>query len=130
MPGTTPEVIAILVGAVSVLVAFFAIVRPGLAAATLTWFLGVWLLARGVLEIVEGFNARESDRRWTLVLVGVVDGAIGGLFMADPGEAVLGIAFFLGLLVVVWGLALVGLAFFVRRAAPDIRTELSDPAYG
>lgn len=129
VPGTAPKVVAILAGAVALLVAFFAIARPGVAATTLTWFLGVWLVVRGVLEIVQAFSADEPGGRWALALGGVLDGVIGVLFMANPGTAVLGIAFLLGLLAFLWGLAMVGVAFFVRRAART-GADLPDPAYG
>ena len=43
---------------------------------------------------------------------------IGVLFMLNPGSAILGIAWFLGLLALLWGCVAVGIAFFVRKAAP------------
>jgi uncharacterized membrane protein HdeD (DUF308 family) len=129
VPGTGPKVVAILAGAVGLLVAFFAIVRPGVAAATVTWFLGVWLVVRGVLEIVQALNAEVPSGRWALVAGGVLDGVIGVLFMANPGTAVLGIAFLLGLLAMLWGLAVVGLAWFVR-ASKRASADSPDPAYG
>jgi uncharacterized membrane protein HdeD (DUF308 family) len=49
---------------------------------------------------------------------GVLDGVIGVLFMANPGSAILGIAWLLGLLALLWGLVAVGMAFLVRKAAP------------
>ncbi|MGZ5398695.1 MAG: HdeD family acid-resistance protein [Nocardioides sp.] len=130
VPGTALRVVAILAGAVALLVAFFAIARPVVAAETLTWFLGVWLVVRGVLEIVQASSADEAGGRWVLVLGGLVDGALGVLFMANPGTAVLGIAFILGLLAFVWGLAILGLALFVRRAAPRSGADVADRAYG
>lgn len=130
VPGRAPKVVAILAGVVALLVAFFAIARPGVAAATLTWFLGVWLVVRGVLEIVQAFSADEAGGRWVLVLGGVVDGVLGVLFMANPGTAVLGIAFVLGLLAFLWGLVFVVLALFARRATPRAGSDLTDPAYG
>jgi uncharacterized membrane protein HdeD (DUF308 family) len=118
VPGTAPKVVAILAGVVALFIAFFAIARPGVAAATITWFIGVWLIVRGVLEIVEAFSTDVPNGRWALVATGLLDGLIGVLFMANPGSAILGIAFLLGLLALLWGCAAVGLAFFVRRAAP------------
>ena len=118
VPGTAPKVVAIIVGAVALLIAFFAIARPGVAAATITWFIGVWLVVRGVLEIVESFSTHESSGRWALVAGGLLDGLIGVLFMLNPGTAILGIAWLLGLLALLWGCVAVGLAFFVRKAAP------------
>ena len=118
VPGTAPKVVAILAAAVALFIAFFAIARPGVAAATITWFIGVWLLVRGVLEIVEAFSSHVSSGRWALVAGGLLDGLIGVLFMLNPGSAVLGIAWLLGLLALLWGCVAVGLAFFVRKAAP------------
>jgi uncharacterized membrane protein HdeD (DUF308 family) len=130
VPGTAPKVVAILTGVVALLVGFFAIVKPGIAAATLTWFIGTWLVVRGVMEIVQAVSGREPAGRWALAFGGVVDGLIGVLFMANPGSAVLGIAFILGLLALVWGLALVVLAFVVRRTTPRAESDVSHPAYG
>ena len=62
VPGTAPKVVAIVAGAVALLIAFFAIARPGIAAATITWFIGVWLVVRGVLEIVEAFSTDALER--------------------------------------------------------------------
>ena len=118
VPGTAPKAVAILAGAVALFIAFFAIARPGVAAVTVTWFIGVWLVVRGVLEIVEAFSTDVPNGQWALVAGGVLDGLIGILFMANPGSAILGIAFFLGLLALLWGCVAVALAFFVRRAAP------------
>ena len=129
VPGTGPKVVAILAGAVALVIALFAIARPGVAATAITWFLGVWLVVRGVLEIVEAFTTDVPNGRWPLVAVGLLDGLIGVLFMANPGAAILGIAFFLGLLALLWGLVAVGLAFFVRkRTSAD--SDVPDVAFG
>ncbi len=128
VPGTVPKDVAVLAGVVALLVALFAIARPGVAAATLTWFLGAWLVVRGGLEIVQALSHEEGTGRWLLAVGGVVDGAIGVLFLANPGNAVLGIAFVLGLLALLWGLAFLVLAFFVRRAAPRAAaSDVPDP---
>jgi len=118
VPGTAPKVVAIVAGAVALLIAFFAIARPGVAAATITWFIGVWLVIRGVLEIVEAFSTSASSGRWALIAGGLLDLLIGVLFMLNPGSAILGIAWLLGLLALLWGCVAVGMAFFVRKAAP------------
>ncbi|MET0839074.1 MAG: DUF308 domain-containing protein [Marmoricola sp.] len=125
VPGRAPKVVAALAGAVALLIAFFAIARPGVAAATITWFIGVWLVVRGVLEIVEAFSTDVPSGRWALVAGGLLDGLIGVLFMANPGSAILGIAWVLGLLALLWGCAAVGMAFFVRKAAPPDAADVA-----
>jgi len=130
VPGTGPKVVAILAGVVALVIALFAIARPGVAATAITWFLGVWLVVRGILEIVEAFSTDVPNGRWALVAGGVLDGVIGVLFMANPGSAILGIAWILGLLALLWGCVAVGLAFFVRKAAPPDGAGLPNAAYG
>ena len=103
-------------GALTLVAAVIAITRPGLTAATLTWILGIWLVVRGLFEILAAFFSRSlQTSRWILVLSGVVDGVIGVVLMANPGAAALSIAFLIGLLALVWGLVFLGLAFAVRR---------------
>jgi uncharacterized membrane protein HdeD (DUF308 family) len=130
VPGTGPKVVALLAGVVALLVAFFAIVRPGVVAATITWFIGIWLVIRGAFEIIEAFSSSVANGRWALVFSGVLDGVLGVLFLANPGTAILGIAFLLGLLALLWGCAAVGLAFFVRHAAAQRDKGLPDAALG
>ena len=90
----------------------------------------MWLVVRGVIEIVQALGADEAGGRWALVLGGVLDGVIGVLFMSNPGSAVLGVTFLLGMLAFLWGLAIVGLAFVARRAASRGGGSLADPVYG
>jgi len=117
--GSRAMVPVIIVGVLALVAAFFALTRPGLAATTLTWFLGVWLVIRGVSEIV-GAVGVSGPGRWVLVLSGVVDGILGVLFMANPGQAVLSIASVLGLFALVWGLIILAVAFAVRRATGNV----------
>jgi uncharacterized membrane protein HdeD (DUF308 family) len=107
----------LVVGLLSLVAAFFALVRPGLAATTLTWFIGIWLVVRGVSEIAGAFAVKGSGGRAVLVLSGVVDGVLGVLFLANPGQAVLSLAFVLGVFAFVWGLIIVFAALAVRRHA-------------
>ena len=118
VPGTAPKVVALVAGLVALFIAFFAIARPGVAAATITWFIGVWLVVRGVLEIVEALSTDVPRGRVALVAGGLLDLLIGVLFMLNPGSAILGIAWLLGLLALLWGCVAVVMAFFVRKAAP------------
>lgn len=113
----------VVIGVLSLLVAFFALFQPWVAAATLTWFLGIWLVVRGILEIVGAFTGPVGGGRWVLVLGGVVDGAIGVLFMANPGTAALSIAWLLGLLAFVWGVVFVVIALGVRHTAAKLSSS-------
>ena len=119
----------LLSGVIAVIAAFFAIFSPGLAAKTLTWFLGVWLVARGVIELVSAFTTQRTTPRWLLVLGGLLSAVLGVLFMANPGRAAVGLAVWLGIVALAWGIALVVLGLFLRKEAPRTadRTSTATP---
>ena len=102
------------VGIIAGLVAIFSPVTAGFALA---WVLGVWLMLRGVLEIVSAFTQQQSAPRWLLVLGGLFWLIAGYLIMSSPGTAALAIALWLGVLAIVWGIMLLVVGFLVRREA-------------
>ncbi|GAA4407208.1 HdeD family acid-resistance protein [Fodinibacter luteus] len=102
---------------VALVVAFIAFTRPGMAAAAVTWVLGIWLLVRGFFELVGAFSSTRSAPRWLLVLGALLDIVLGWLFVANPGAAAVGVTFLLGIIAVAWGIVFLVLALVVRRAA-------------
>lgn len=129
-PGAAAKVLLLLTGVVALAVAVFAIARPGVAAVTITWVLGAWLLLRGLLEVVEGFGA-QGNLRWMLMVTGVLDGLIGALFLANPGSAALSVTVLLGLLALLWGCAAVVMALLLRNESTGSRAHaVPDGALG
>jgi uncharacterized membrane protein HdeD (DUF308 family) len=116
---SAPRWALLLTGVVSLVVAFLAIVSPAMAAEAITWVLGAWLLARGVLEAVIALADRIGSARWVLLLNALVDVLLGTLFVTNPGGAVLGVAFVLGLVALVWGIAWIALGVWTRASARD-----------
>jgi uncharacterized membrane protein HdeD (DUF308 family) len=109
-------------GVIALIAAFFAITSPGMAAATLTWILGIWLIVRGIFELAGAFSSQQVVPRWLLVLNGLLSILIGVLFAANPGAGAVSLAVVLGVTALVWGVVLIGVGFSVRR-------ELSGPAH-
>ena len=114
---TVPRWVLIVTGVASLVVAFFAIFSPGIAAEAITWVLGAWLLARGVLEVVVALVDRIGSSRWVTLLNALVDVLLGTLLVTNPGGAAVGIAFILGLVAFVWGLAWIALGVWMRSAS-------------
>jgi uncharacterized membrane protein HdeD (DUF308 family) len=106
-------------GLISLVAAFFAIFSPAVAAKTLTWILGIWLLVRGVFELVGAFSSTLQMPRWLLLLSAAVSILLGILFVANPGAGAVGIAVWLGIAALVWGIVFVALGLSVRQ---DLRT--------
>jgi uncharacterized membrane protein HdeD (DUF308 family) len=113
-------------GVAALIAAFFAIFSPAVAAVTLTWILGIWLIVRGAFEVFAAFGATHDAPRWLLLVTAGVDVILGILFVANPGSSALAIAWVLGLVAIVWGIAFLATGFVVRRgehaaaAAPPV----------
>ena len=118
--GTGQRVLFGVMALIAVVVAFLAFTRPGMTASALTWMLGIWLLVRGVFELVGAFTATTSTPRWLLVLGAVIDIVLGGLFIANPGQSAVAIAIVLGIAAVAWGIVFIVLGFMARRAAEQV----------
>jgi len=113
-------------GALALIVSAIAVFRPQVAATAVTWVLGAWLLVRAVTELVLAFTKAPPAPRALLVLSALVDGAIGIVFVANPGKAAVGVAWLLGLLAIVWGLVFIALGIAARHALNE--TASSEPA--
>jgi len=102
---------------VGIAAGLFAIFQPAITGVALAWILGVWLLIRGVMEIVGAFSQRATGSRWLLVLGGVLWLVGGWLLISFPGVAALSIALWLGVLAIIWGIVLLVVGFRARKAA-------------
>lgn len=108
-----------ILGAIAVIAGLFAIIRPGVTVVVLTWMLGIWLIVRGVVELMAAFSRNTAAPRWLLIVAAVVDALLGILFVANPGASALTVAAVLGLFTVVWGIATLGLGIVVRKELKD-----------
>lgn len=115
--GNGSRAMAVLIGIIALAAGLIAILQPGLTAKVLVWLLGIWFIARAVVEVVTGFTAARGSARWLLLLSAAIDLALGLLLVLNPGSAAVGLSVFLGVLALVWGIAFIALAFVVRKAA-------------
>lgn len=117
---TNQRVLFGLMALVALVVALVAITRPSMAASAVTWVLGIWLLVRGLFELVGAFTTTSSAPRWLLVLGALLDLLLGALFVANPGESAVALAVVLGVIALVWGAVFVALALLVRRRESEV----------
>ena len=115
------------IGALALIAAFIAMFRPQVAATAVTWVLGAWLLIRALTELVLAFTKAPPAPRALLVLSALVDGAIGLVFVANPGKAAVGVAWLLGLLAIVWGLVFIALGIAARHALKQLPDQPVNP---
>jgi uncharacterized membrane protein HdeD (DUF308 family) len=104
-------------GLLGIVLGLLIVTHPGLSASVVTWLAGVWFVVRGLLE---GFAAFGSSPRGFLLASAAIDIVLGVLFMVNPGGSAKGITVVLGIVALVWGIALVVIGFAWRRqSAPQ-----------
>jgi len=120
-PGAS-RLVSVLLGVVGLVAAFFAIFSPQVTAETLTWILGLWLIIRGLFEVLGAFSNSLLAPRWLILLSAALSILLGIFFVANPGRAAVGVAVLLGLTAVAWGIVFVVVGLLARR-------ELASPAH-
>jgi uncharacterized membrane protein HdeD (DUF308 family) len=97
---------------------FFA---PGLTALALLFYIAIWAVATGVLELVAAIRLRkEIEGEWWLILGGLASVVFGVLLMARPGAGALALLWLIAAYAVVFGVLLVMLAFKARTFGSQV----------
>ena len=104
-------------GVIALVAAAFALFQPIKAGVALAWILGLWLIARGVLELVLAVIGTPPAPRWALFLSAAVDFLLGVLFVSNPGRSALGLTVLLGLLALFWGVMCIVVGLLARKQA-------------
>ena len=118
--------VLLLGGLVGIGVGVLALIKPGLTALALLFYIAIWAIATGVLEIVAAVRLRkEIEGEWVLILAGLASVAFGVLLMARPGSGALAVLWLIGSYAILFGILLVVLAFKVKGLAKKLEARHS-----
>ena len=108
-------------GGIGVVFGLLIVTHPGISASVVTWLAGLFFVVRGLLEAL---SALGTSPRGFLLASAAIDIVLGVLFMANPGGSAKGITVVLGIVALLWGIALVaiGLAWRKQPATPEPAT--------
>ncbi len=115
-------------GLLGIVVGFITLTTPGITALALLFYIAIWAIARGVLEIVAAIRLRkEIEGEWLLVLAGLASVLFGVLLITRPGAGALAVLWLIGGYALVFGIITVMLAFkargFVNRVESALRSR-------
>jgi uncharacterized membrane protein HdeD (DUF308 family) len=106
----------VLTGLLSIAAGVVIIAWPNPGLVALAIFLGAWLIVIGTISITSAFAARSILPDWWLVLIlGLLEIALGVLALADPGATLAAIITVGGIWAVAVGVTRIVLAFEVKR---------------
>ena len=89
---------------------------PGLTSVGLMYWIAIWAVATGALEINAARELRKSvNGEWLLMLAGVVSALFGLALFVRPADGAMALVSTLGLLMVFLGIAVTGVALKLRR---------------
>lgn len=122
--GVGPRWLLIVEGVLGVLFGILTFLWPGVTALVLLYFIAIWAILTGVLEIIAAIALRrEIEGEWALILGGVLSVIFGIILAVLPGVGLLSVVWIIGIYALVFGIALIVLAFRVRgrRRTTDSR---------
>jgi uncharacterized membrane protein HdeD (DUF308 family) len=107
-----------LAGAALGILTFF---NPGVTALALLFYIAIWAIATGLLQIVAAIRLRkEIEGELWLALGGLASVAFGMLLVARPGAGALAVLWLIAAYAVVFGVILIVLALKARGFAKRI----------
>ncbi len=108
--------VLLLWGVVGVGVGTLTLSAPGITALALLFYIALWAVATGVLQIVAAVRLRnEIKGEWLLALSGLASVAFGVVLMARPMAGAVALLWIIATYAILFGILLVVLAFKARR---------------
>ena len=117
----------LLLAAVDVIAAVFALAWPAPTAYVLVIVIAAWAFAGGVAEIAAGFQAGEgAGTRALFILSGLVSVLFGVLLFARPGVGAVTLALLLGLYAMIYGFSQITAGLQVRSLGAGAAESLAE----
>jgi uncharacterized membrane protein HdeD (DUF308 family) len=119
----------LLEGVLGIAAGILAFIWPDLTALVLLLLIGAWAIVTGVLEIIAAIRLRrEIEGEWVLALAGLASIVFGALVYINPSAGALAVVWLIGAYAIVFGIALLVLAWRLRGVWEGRRSEAGSAA--
>ena len=107
--------ILLLWGLLGIAVGILSFVKPEITAVALVFYIALWAIATGVLEIAAAIRLREVLKdEWLLLLAGIASVVVGICLVWRPDAGALALLWLIGSYAIVFGVLTVLFAFKIR----------------
>jgi uncharacterized membrane protein HdeD (DUF308 family) len=110
--------VLVLEGLVNIATAAIAVLWPGITVVAFVFLIAFWAILTGILELMAGFRMNIDGRGW-LIFGGVASVIYGALLVIAPLIGAVVLTWWLGAYALVFGAALVVLAFRLHARLPS-----------
>lgn len=101
-------ILGALLGVISVVAGLYVFANPAISGLVTLSVIAVWAVAVGMLQIVAGFEGKNS---WSLIIAGAINTLFGFYIFANPVGGAIALVWLIGLSTIIGGVALVITAF-------------------
>jgi uncharacterized membrane protein HdeD (DUF308 family) len=114
----------LLVGLAGVVIGVLSFMHPAVTATGLVYYLAIWALVTGVLEIAAAFRLRKVvEGEWMLAVAGLLSIAFGIMIAARPTVGMVSLVWLIGAYAIIFGALEIGLAFRLRGVEHHLATS-------
>jgi uncharacterized membrane protein HdeD (DUF308 family) len=114
--------ILLLAGLASIGIGVLTFFNPGITALALLFYVAVWAIATGLLEIVAAIRLRkEIEGEFWMILGGLLSVAFGVMLMARPALGALSVLWLIAAYAIAFGIILIALAFRTRGLVRTVK---------
>jgi uncharacterized membrane protein HdeD (DUF308 family) len=115
----------LLAGLAGIAIGLLTFYNPGLTALALLFYIAIWAIAIGFLEIIAAVRLRkEIQGEFWLALAGVISVLFGMFLVARPGAGALAVLWFIATYAIIFGVIMVALAFRTRGFVKYVKAAM------